>query len=332
MRAGSEDIAIIELKKAVALNPSFNEALNLLAICYAYVGENDKAVELLNRVVEAEHNSVQAVKYLNDLEGPSSYSEIENRKVKKKNNPVTKTKVEKNARAKSDIQKALVTIGKGLVSDPTKYILGSIVGLVAGLFIGFLVFSSAGGDNHGDTIVDMPSQQTDTKTVEEDKDVAENTADKDMEIKNLSDELSYYKSVVQLFEADKLAAEKNYEAAASLLLTLKTVEMRGSEKERFDSLYKNVVPKVTDKLFNEGNKLMTSRKYEEAIEKFKKILLYGLDVPNMDRNLYYTGKCFTSLNDTANAIDSFQKVKDNFPGTRYAQYSENRLKDLMRTS
>jgi len=33
-RAKSEDIAIIELKKAISLNPDFHEAMNLLGIFY----------------------------------------------------------------------------------------------------------------------------------------------------------------------------------------------------------------------------------------------------------------------------------------------------------
>jgi len=36
-RAKSEDIAIIELKKAISLNPDFHEAMNLLGIFYMYM-------------------------------------------------------------------------------------------------------------------------------------------------------------------------------------------------------------------------------------------------------------------------------------------------------
>lgn len=42
LRTDSEDMAIIKLRKAVALNPHFNEALNLLGVCYTYVGEKKK--------------------------------------------------------------------------------------------------------------------------------------------------------------------------------------------------------------------------------------------------------------------------------------------------
>lgn len=48
-RAKSEDIAIIELKKAISLNPDFHEAMNLLGIFYMYIGENDKAAETFSK-------------------------------------------------------------------------------------------------------------------------------------------------------------------------------------------------------------------------------------------------------------------------------------------
>ena len=67
LRSGSEDIAAIELKKAVSMNPNFNEALNLLGICYSYIGEVDKAGELFRKVIKAESNSVLAMSYMQKL-------------------------------------------------------------------------------------------------------------------------------------------------------------------------------------------------------------------------------------------------------------------------
>ena len=62
LSTGSEDIAMIELKKAVSLNPQFYEALNLLGICYNHINDNEKAAEIFNRVLKAENNGVKAQK------------------------------------------------------------------------------------------------------------------------------------------------------------------------------------------------------------------------------------------------------------------------------
>ena len=67
LRSGSEDIAVIGLKKATSMNPGFNEAFNLLGICYSYMGEREKAAEAFNRVIKAESNSVLAMNIMQRL-------------------------------------------------------------------------------------------------------------------------------------------------------------------------------------------------------------------------------------------------------------------------
>ena len=51
--SGSEDMAIIKLRKAVSMNPHFNEALNLLGVCYAFVGERERAAESFSKVIRS---------------------------------------------------------------------------------------------------------------------------------------------------------------------------------------------------------------------------------------------------------------------------------------
>ena len=64
LKSGSEDIAAIELKKAISMNPHFYEALNLLGLCYSILGENEKAAEAFGQVIKAESNSILALNYV----------------------------------------------------------------------------------------------------------------------------------------------------------------------------------------------------------------------------------------------------------------------------
>jgi tetratricopeptide (TPR) repeat protein len=67
LQTGSEDIASIELKKAISLNPDFYEAVNLLGVCYSYLNEQEKAIEMFQRVVNAENNGVKALSYIGQI-------------------------------------------------------------------------------------------------------------------------------------------------------------------------------------------------------------------------------------------------------------------------
>ena len=84
LKMNSEDIAVIELKKAVAMNPDFNEAVTLLGLCFYYMKAYEKAEEMFDRVAKAESNGVRAFNYLKTVRDKdnSEYSENENKNKK----------------------------------------------------------------------------------------------------------------------------------------------------------------------------------------------------------------------------------------------------------
>lgn len=64
LRANSEDIAIINLKKALTMNPGFKEAHNLLGLCYLLINDNNRAVDEFKLVAESGKASIDSLRYL----------------------------------------------------------------------------------------------------------------------------------------------------------------------------------------------------------------------------------------------------------------------------
>lgn len=64
---GSDDLAIIQLKKIVTLNPKFIKAQLLLALIYMDMEEWDKAYPLLKKVTHIDHGNTQAQSYLREI-------------------------------------------------------------------------------------------------------------------------------------------------------------------------------------------------------------------------------------------------------------------------
>jgi len=60
----SDDLAIIQLKRAVELNPRFVSALNLLALCYLIQNSREKAAAAAERVLAVDIQNVIALNYL----------------------------------------------------------------------------------------------------------------------------------------------------------------------------------------------------------------------------------------------------------------------------
>jgi len=61
----SDDLAIIQLKRAVELNPRFIDALNLLALCHLIQNDREKAAAAAERVLAIDIQNTVALNYLN---------------------------------------------------------------------------------------------------------------------------------------------------------------------------------------------------------------------------------------------------------------------------
>lgn len=67
LKSGSEDIAIIELKKSISINPEFCEAMNLLGLAYCYVNNYSEAIDVFKEAIEIEGNNAKALEYMREI-------------------------------------------------------------------------------------------------------------------------------------------------------------------------------------------------------------------------------------------------------------------------
>ena len=75
-KEGSDDLAIIQLKKVIAMNPKFVKAYQLLALLYMKKEEYNKAKKLLNRALKIDNNSTLCIKYLEEIDKATQGVEI----------------------------------------------------------------------------------------------------------------------------------------------------------------------------------------------------------------------------------------------------------------
>jgi tetratricopeptide (TPR) repeat protein len=324
LKNGSEDIAIIELKKATSMNPHFYEAMNLLGICYSYVNDNARAAEVFGKVIKAEQNSVKAMKYLSLLNLASDNGSV---KLKTRKNMF-------NGRNQGEDGKAEVKP----VNDK-KTVMFNITRVLAGFVAGAIVISLI------NLVFPNPKE---TQGIPVNTDNISTKANKDIEeIQTRYDDLSkkyallqkdkdeanqtidYYKSVIKLYDIESLVLKKQYESAADMLLLMKTVDFREADKVKFDNLYKTVMPESAKILYDEGYKLYNVRNYEESLKKFDKVLIYDPAFNRADALFYYMGRCYQQLNDSRNAIAFFQKLIDNYPGSNYTKNAKVKVQTLI---
>ena len=66
-KGGNEDLAIIQLRKVVSLNPHFVRAQQLLALLYIHIKDYGKAAKCLNRARKVDFNNTTTLKYLHEI-------------------------------------------------------------------------------------------------------------------------------------------------------------------------------------------------------------------------------------------------------------------------
>ena len=330
LKTGSEDIAVIELKKAVAMNPEFYEAMNLLGICYNYLGEKEKAAEVFDRVMKGESNSIMAMNYLQQFGLNESVQLTKSRNVKKSVQPPQQQPGEPLKRIRTNKPEATVRPVKkqGLID-----IIKIGAGFAAGILLAVLIFSIL--PEKENIIAEPPEDHTNPPVSMElakyKKDYEELKEKFDLLQKDKEDvvkQADYYKATIKLYEISILSGEKKYESAADMLLLMKTVVFKDKEKELFDNLYKSVMPQAAKYAYDQGYKLYNNKKYQESLEKLEKVQVYDPEFSKMDAVLYYTGRCCQALQDSRSAVALFQKLIDSYPRSAYVRSAKARLNEL----
>jgi len=320
IKIDSEDIAIIELKKAIAENPDFYEAMNLLGLCYIYANEKEKAIEIFKNVIAAENNSIKALGYLNKL-GVSGSMQADDDKKKKTATPVKK--IEKTG-SMSDVRGSGKAVKKKKSSGFIKFIVGFAAGFLVMLVISLVVPPGDAPDE------DLKAQYEGMITSYETKynNLKAEYDDLKAELEAANKELDYRASVDKLNEIEKLISKKDYQQAADMLLLMGAVEFKEEDKARYESLYNEAMPRVASDLLNKGIQLCEAKNYEEALKNLEKIETYMKDFDRIDAALYYAGKSYQGLNNTQKAKELYNRIINEYPQSRYVQYSRYRLNEM----
>lgn len=330
LRSGSEDIAIIGLKKATSMNPHFYEALNLLGLCYICTGEREKAAEAFNRVIKAESNSVIAMNImqrqgLEDLSQPvqpPQKPKPPKRSPDQPEQPIKKTNDTKPQTHKTNQNKG---------GFPGFVMAGA--GFIAGLLVCTVIyFALPRTDNTNPGPGAIQTQNTEDADIQEyearinDLENRNDLLEKDKE--TAVQQADYYKAVLKLYEVEDLVRDRKYEDAADMLLLMKTIEFADTEKEKYESLCATVLPLAAKSAYDQGYKLYNQRKYEDALKSLQKVQVYDPQYKKMDAALYYMGRSCQFLQDARGALAMFQKLVSDYPESTYTRNARIRIDEL----
>lgn len=302
LRINCVDLAITDLQKSLSLNPDFYEAMKLLALCYAYKKNFNKAKKLFKKLTEYDVYTGMANKYLREIQ---DYKASSRRDDTKKN---------------------------------TKRFFISVLVISAIITIAVEVYCSSSSiktmfNKSQRAEVEKNKEIEQQKTIKEKKkEIDEKQERLKKEQESAKSKLDSYNSkgniVSILDDTERLYSEGSYEKALDNLITLKSLKLDDVEKSRFDKLWNNIKVNNIWTIYNEANKLYKQGNYQEALPKLLKAQQLAPELEVMPWALYQIGNCYKQTNDNKNALIFFEKVKNEYPNTQYAGYSEAMISEI----
>ncbi|MCI6858852.1 MAG: hypothetical protein MR867_06130 [Eubacterium sp.] len=317
-KQGSDDLALIQVKKVLSLTPNFVNGHLLFALLHMRAGDNAAAQNDLNNALAIDHYNTTARRFLQQIgENPE----------------VTPAKIPAEA-LKPDNENLKNVRPVDHYEDPNKETWKQFVYMLIGLAIGVvamfvLVIPSVKASVSVD-YNNLKKEYSET-TNKKDAEINELKSDKkSLKKKNTSltkrlkvyegsdGEDSMYDSILKASEA--FSGGDYIEAAKHLVKVEKDALPSDTAKDLYKSMKSKAFPNAASKLFSSGKASYDAYKYDDALENFKESLKYN----DSYETKYYIAMCYTKLGKkTDKAKEYFYDIINNSGNSDLIRKSAN---------
>lgn len=268
-----EDMAIIQLKKAIAVHPTYVKAYQLLALLYLKTEQYTAARQVLRTAHKLDTTDDFTLRYMHEL------NQIrKNRTVKFKENE------------KKDQQTVTYNIGNETIIQPVSTnfkertglhtVLNMLIGLVVGVAVmWFLVMPAVNSSRQ---------KELNKQTVE----FSDQIATQDAQVSALKKELEEYRSTSEESENAKATGEstqESYEIVMNIYKHYSDSDMSNAAMveelikvnpdslgtiglERYNEMTEKLYPKQCEKIYSEAKDNFDAENYKDAISKLTQVL------------------------------------------------------------
>lgn len=321
---GSQDLAIIQLKKVLSLNPNLVKGHQLLALLYMQEGRFDQAKKELRAAGRIDANNTLTLRYLKEaniqLHGEQP-SQKNSRKEKEE-------QIAYQSGNETIIQPAHFKDNSGLMT-----IINIVIGIAIGVAIAFFLI--------------MPSIRQDATSEAKKAEVEANNnlTTKNQEIKRLESQMEDLNSQIADLQAKEEGAQQVTAAYDKLIegyhaFVQGDVESAGNVLAEVDSelisesaraVYEEINGKVNEQyiasVFAKGESAYNSQNFEEAVTELEKVVQIEEDYDDGNA-IYYLAQSYRRLEDMENAKKYYQRMVELHPRTERARTSQKYLDEM----
>lgn len=313
-KAGSRDLASIQLKKVISQNPNFVKAHQLLALLYIQEHKYADARKILSQAAKIDSNNTTTIRYIHEVK--EQLKEQNTGRRRKKNDTVTFADG-------NDTVIMSENSFRSMLDNSRSSFMNIVLGLILGLLICFFLVVPTVRDN-------VKDGNTDTVLA-----LNEELAEANTNNENLQSEIDELKASLSAFDDkqdvatsyDNLFAAQNYynegdTATASEYIQLVTKEVLGEQGQAaYDRLYGQLSPAIIQGYYDDGNNFYTEENYESAIINFKNVVDVDENY-NSGAALFLLGDCYRLTDQNDLALECFEKVVELYPSNKWGRQAK----------
>lgn len=319
MRQDSEDLAILQLKRVLQMNPNMLSARLLLALIYMKNGKYEDAKKEVSTVLKIDTGNIKAITYMQEIRSVQKDQHDGSRKKKKRKNADVSESADLNRNTR-------ISFGfEGTGGAILNIIVGIIIGLIICMFLIVPNVRQEAQREAAQTLLGADEQASasaaDISALERQIEVLQAQLDN---YEGKADQKSSYENLIK---AEAKVAEEDYEGAQSLLAGVSVDLLDPNGKELYDTISDVVNVYVLENSYDEALKSMRQEDYPKAIELLKSVV--EIDEKYMDGDaLYNLAQSYSKNGDTVNAANTYNKIIELFPDTRLSRQAENAIKAI----
>lgn len=322
-RQDSKDLAVIQLKKVLSVNPKMVRAHQLLALLYMQEGRFDLAKKSLRAALKIDGSNRTSLRYLKEC----------NQRLK--SDPERKKKEKENEELISYVSGNETIIQPARFRDNTA--ITTIVNILIGGAIGVLVtwFLLVPGvrqsvrnemnvqvSEANDTISSKEqtilSLENEISQLESQVEAAESGSDE------MNARLSSYE---QLLNAYIAYTNEDIDGAGQALSTVNTDFLDATARDAYETINTQVNEQYMTASYEAGTSAYNAGNFDEAIQEFLKVVTIDETYSEGDA-LYDLAQAYRRNGDDENAAVYYRKIVTLYPGTDRARSAERYLTEL----
>lgn len=321
----SKDLAIIQLKKVLSLNPRLVKGYQLLALLYMDEGRYDEAKKELRSAGRIDANNTVTLRYLKEV-NMHLYGEQPSQKRSRRKK---EEQVSYRSGNETIIQPANFKDNSGIMT-----IINIVIGIVIGVAITFfLIMPSIRQNAISDAKkAEVESNNNLTTKVQEIKRLEGNIDDLNNQIQEMKKAedgaqkvTSSYDSLIAGYDA---YTQNNMEEAGNALTEVQPDLLSESARGIYERINGVVNEQYISSIYQKGKTAYNTQNYQEAVTELEKVVQVEEDYDDGNA-IYYLGQSYRKLEDMENAKKYYQRMVELHPGTERARTSQSYLDQMV---